>query len=159
MIFQLILLRANPLLSPERNGFGLESIRDRRLFRANGAFDTRSHPTVHSGLREGRVTQGKFVLESIITEIDVEISRFQRVRTLLANEGPKRSRPAKNLSCCRQRGSVHKTTDPEARERMRQNQLSRRIEPPLQVRIKLRADDTRGTPPPPPPLRDVTPPP
>ena len=85
-----MLLRANPLLSPEPNGFGLESIRDRGLFRANRAFDTRSHPTIHSGLREGRVTQGKVVLESIITELNVEISRFQRVAALLANEGPKR---------------------------------------------------------------------
>jgi hypothetical protein len=36
------------------------------------------------------VTQGKVVLESIITELNVEISRFQRVAALLANEGPKR---------------------------------------------------------------------
>lgn len=60
-------------------------------------------------VREGRVTQGKLVLESIITELDVEISRFQRVGALLANEGPKRSRPAKNLSCRRQTGSAYKT--------------------------------------------------
>ena len=45
-------------------------------------------------VREGRVTQGKLVLESIIAEIDVEISRFWQVRALLANNGPKRGRPA-----------------------------------------------------------------
>jgi hypothetical protein len=38
------------------------------------------------------------VLESIIAEIDVEISRLKQVRALLANDGPKRRRPARVVS-------------------------------------------------------------
>ena len=34
------------------------------------------------------------MIESIIAEIDVEISRLKQVRALLANDGPKRGRPA-----------------------------------------------------------------
>jgi hypothetical protein len=38
------------------------------------------------------------VIESIIAEIYVEISRLKQVRALLANDGPKRGRPARVVS-------------------------------------------------------------
>jgi hypothetical protein len=44
------------------------------------------------------------VLESIIAEIDVEISRLKQVRALLADDGPKRGRPATKKRTNRQFG-------------------------------------------------------
>jgi hypothetical protein len=48
------------------------------------------------------------VLESIIAEIDVEISRLKRVSVLLANEGPKRGRPATKTAAKADQSSVRK---------------------------------------------------
>jgi hypothetical protein len=67
------------------------------------------------------------VIESIIAEIDVEISRLKQVRALLANDSPKRGRPVQILS-----GSPgpppsrkKRVLTPEAKERIRQGQVRR----------------------------------
>jgi hypothetical protein len=67
------------------------------------------------------------VLESIIAEIDVEISRLKQVRALLVNDGPKRGRPAAKTGTKAAKSSVRKkrVVSPEAKERMRQGQLRR----------------------------------
>jgi hypothetical protein len=52
-------------------------------------------PTARLGLCEGQVAQGELVLESIIADVGVEISRLQQVRALLANAGSKCGRSAK----------------------------------------------------------------
>lgn len=67
------------------------------------------------------------MLESIIAEIDVEISRLKQVRALLANDGPKRGRPATKNTAKADQSSVRKkrVVSPEAKERMRQGQLKR----------------------------------
>jgi hypothetical protein len=60
------------------------------------------------------------VLESIIAEIDVEISRLKQVRALLANDGPKRGRPARVVSVSPPiRPPAGRVLSPETRERMR----------------------------------------
>ena len=38
------------------------------------------------------------MIESIIAEIDVEISRLKQVRALLVNDRPKRGRPATEIA-------------------------------------------------------------
>ena len=67
------------------------------------------------------------MIESIIAEIDVEISRLKQVRSLLANDGPKRGRPATKIAAKAAQSSVRKkrVVSPEAKERMRQGQLKR----------------------------------
>jgi hypothetical protein len=67
------------------------------------------------------------VIESIIAEIDVEISRLKQVRALLANDGPKRGRPSTKIAAKATQSSVRKkrVVSPEAKERMRQGQLKR----------------------------------
>ena len=67
------------------------------------------------------------MIESIIAEIDVEISRLKQVRALLSNDGPKRGRPATKIAAKAAKSSVRKkrVVSPEAKERMRQGQLKR----------------------------------
>jgi hypothetical protein len=67
------------------------------------------------------------VIESIIAEIDVEISRLKQIRALLANEEPKRGRHATKFAANAVQSSVRKkrVVSPEAKERMRQGQLKR----------------------------------
>jgi hypothetical protein len=67
------------------------------------------------------------VIESIIAEIDVEISRLRQARALLANEGPKRGRPVTKTPAKVDQLSVRKkrVVSPETKERMRQGQLKR----------------------------------
>jgi hypothetical protein len=67
------------------------------------------------------------VIESIIAEIDVEISRLKQVRALLVNDRPKRGRPATEIAARAAKSSVRKkrVVSPEAKERMRQGQLKR----------------------------------
>jgi hypothetical protein len=67
------------------------------------------------------------VIDSIIAEIDVEISRLKQVRALLANDGPKRGRPATKTMAAVDRSSLRKkrVMSPEGKERMRQGQLKR----------------------------------
>jgi hypothetical protein len=67
------------------------------------------------------------VIESIIAEIDVEISRLKHVRALLANDGPKRGRPATKTTAKADQSQARKkrVVSPEGRERMRQGQLKR----------------------------------
>jgi hypothetical protein len=65
--------------------------------------------------------------ESIIAEIDVEILRFKQVRALLANEGPKRGRPATKTAAKADQSSGRKkrVVSPATKERMRLGQLKR----------------------------------
>ena len=67
------------------------------------------------------------MIESIIAEIDVEISRLKQVRALLVNDSPKRDRPAIKTTAKAVPVSVGKkrVVSPETRERMRQGQLKR----------------------------------
>jgi hypothetical protein len=67
------------------------------------------------------------VIESIIAEIEVEILRLKQVRALLANEGPKRGRPATNTTSKVDQSSVRKkrVVSLATKERMRQGQLKR----------------------------------
>lgn len=67
------------------------------------------------------------MIESIIAEIDVEIVRLKQVRVLLANEEPKRGRPATKTAAKADQLSVRKkrVVSPETKERMRQGQLKR----------------------------------
>ena len=67
------------------------------------------------------------MIDSIIAEIDVEISRLRQVRALLSNDGPKRGRPATKTAAKADQSSVRKkrVVSPEAKGRMRQGQLKR----------------------------------
>ena len=67
------------------------------------------------------------MIESIISEIDVEISRLKQVRALLSNDGPKRGRPATKTFAKADQPSARKkrVVSPESKERMRQGQLKR----------------------------------
>ena len=67
------------------------------------------------------------MIQSIIAEIDVEISRLKQVRALLVNDRPKRGRPATKTTAKVAQSSVRKkrVVSPEAKERMRQGQLKR----------------------------------
>lgn len=67
------------------------------------------------------------MIESIIAEIDVEILRLKQVRALLANEEPKRGRPATKTIAKVDQLPVRKkrVVSPETKERMRQGQLKR----------------------------------
>jgi hypothetical protein len=67
------------------------------------------------------------VIESIIAEIDVEISRLRQVRALLSNNGPKRARPATKTAANAVPVSARKkrVVSPETKERMRQGQRKR----------------------------------
>lgn len=67
------------------------------------------------------------MIESIIAEIDVEISRLKQVRALLVNDSPKRGRPATKTTAKAGQLSVRKkrVMSPETKEPMRQGQLKR----------------------------------
>ena len=67
------------------------------------------------------------MLESIIAEIDVEISRLQQARALLVNIEPKRGRPAGTVSLkpAKQARQKRRVMSPETREKMRHGQLKR----------------------------------
>jgi hypothetical protein len=80
------------------------------------------------------------VIESIIAEIDVEILRLKQVRALLANEGPKRGRPATKTTAKADQLSVRKkrVVSPETKERMRQGQLKRWATAKKSVKTKVK---------------------
>jgi hypothetical protein len=67
------------------------------------------------------------VIESIISELDVEIARFQKVRALLVNGGPKRSRPTKTacVSPIVRPPTKKRVPTPDVKERTRQGQIRR----------------------------------
>ena len=67
------------------------------------------------------------MIETIIAEIDVEITRLKQVRALLVNDGPKRGRPATKLTANVDQPTVRKkrVMSPQTKERMRQGQLKR----------------------------------
>ena len=80
------------------------------------------------------------MLESIIAEIDVEISRLKQVRALLANDGPKRGRPATKTFAKADQPSARKkrVVSPESKERMRQGQLKRWASAKKSVKPKVK---------------------
>ena len=80
------------------------------------------------------------MLESIIAEIDVEISPLKQVRALLANDGPKHGRPATKNTAKADQSSVRKkrVVSPEENERMRQGQLKRRAIAKKSVKPKVK---------------------
>ncbi len=67
------------------------------------------------------------MIESIIAELDVEIARLQKVRTLLVNDKPKRGRLAKvvSVSPVDPPSRKKRVLSPAAKERIRQGQLKR----------------------------------
>ena len=80
------------------------------------------------------------MLESIIAEIDVEISRLKQVRALLSNDGPKRGRSATKTFAKADLPSARKkrVVSPEAKERMRQGQLKRWASAKKSVKPKVK---------------------
>ena len=67
------------------------------------------------------------MLESIITNIDAEISRLNQAKALLSGVEPKRKlgRPAKAVSLEISKKPKRRTISPEVREKMRQAQIKR----------------------------------
>lgn len=67
------------------------------------------------------------MIESIIAEIDVQISRLKQVRALLVNDDPKGGRHATKTTAKVDQLSVRKkrVVSPETKERMREGQLKR----------------------------------
>ncbi len=59
------------------------------------------------------------MIESIIAEIDVEILLLKQVRALLANDRPKRGRPAKSESPVQSPSGKQRVLNPEAKQRIR----------------------------------------